>query len=123
MTNDLQDKTVLVTGANRGIGRAIVASAIQRGAKKVYAAVRRLDPDLADRTYLEPLTAEFLEEIIKRERPDAILPTLGGQTGLNLVFELSKAGVLEKYDVELIGASEEAITRNIETLFSLLKRT
>ncbi len=67
------------------------------------------DPDLADRTYLEPLTPEFLEEIIKREKPDAILPTLGGQTGLNLVFELSKRGVLEKYGVELIGASEEVI--------------
>ncbi|MFT7618688.1 MAG: carbamoyl-phosphate synthase large subunit [Planctomycetota bacterium] len=69
------------------------------------------DPDLADRTYLEPLTTEFLEEIIIRERPDAILPTLGGQTGLNLVFELSRAGILEKYDVELIGASEEVIHR------------
>src|ERR1700752_2637471 len=67
------------------------------------------DPELADRTYVEPLTAECLEAIIARERPDAILPTVGGQTALNLAVELANAGVLEKFGVTLIGASIEAI--------------
>jgi carbamoyl-phosphate synthase large subunit len=67
------------------------------------------DPELADRTYVEPLTVEFVEAIIARERPDAILPTVGGQTALNLAVGLSEAGVLEKYGVRLIGASIEAI--------------
>jgi len=69
------------------------------------------DPDLAESTYLEPLTLEYLESIIARERPDAILPTLGGQTGLNLSVALYKAGVLERYGVELIGANVEAIEK------------
>ncbi|MCG2706123.1 MAG: carbamoyl-phosphate synthase large subunit [Candidatus Omnitrophica bacterium] len=69
------------------------------------------DPDMADVTYIEPLTAEVLEEIIKKERPDAILPTLGGQTGLNLAYFLMKEGILKKYGVESIGASVEAISR------------
>src|SRR6201981_4086138 len=67
------------------------------------------DPELADRTYIEPLTREMLEQIIARERPDALLPTVGGQTGLNLAVELAESGVLEKYGVELIGASLRAI--------------
>jgi carbamoyl-phosphate synthase large subunit len=67
------------------------------------------DPELADRTYVEPLTVEFLEAIIARERPDAILPTVGGQTALNLAVDLAAAGVLDKYQVKLIGASIEAI--------------
>ncbi|MGH9383092.1 MAG: carbamoyl-phosphate synthase large subunit [Vicinamibacterales bacterium] len=67
------------------------------------------DPDLADRTYVEPLTAEVLERIIEKERPDAILPTVGGQTALNLAIELEELGVLKKYNVELIGASPAAI--------------
>src|ERR1700680_3863586 len=67
------------------------------------------DPELADRTYVEPLTVEVLTAIIARERPDALLPTVGGQTALNLAIDLAKAGVLEKYGVELIGASIEAI--------------
>src|SRR6187397_721919 len=67
------------------------------------------DPELADRTYVEPLTVETVEQIIARERPDAILPTVGGQTALNLAVDLAKAGVLEKYHVELIGASITAI--------------
>jgi carbamoyl-phosphate synthase large subunit len=67
------------------------------------------DPELADRTYVEPLTVEFVEAIIAKERPDAILPTVGGQTALNLAVELAAAGVLEKYNVQLIGASIEAI--------------
>src|ERR1051326_5382045 len=67
------------------------------------------DPELADRTYVEPLTPEVLAAIIERERPDAILPTVGGQTGLNLAVDLHKEGVLDKYKVELIGASIQAI--------------
>jgi carbamoyl-phosphate synthase large subunit len=67
------------------------------------------DPELADRTYVEPLTVEHLEAIIERERPDAVLPTVGGQTALNLAIDLAKAGVLDKYKVKLIGASIDAI--------------
>ncbi|MCH7783726.1 carbamoyl-phosphate synthase subunit L, partial [candidate division KSB1 bacterium] len=67
------------------------------------------DPEFADKTYIEPLTYDYLEEIIKRERPDALLPTLGGQTSLNLAVELSDGGVLSKYGVELIGAKVESI--------------
>src|SRR5436190_21340100 len=69
------------------------------------------DPVLADRTYVEPLTATYLEEISRRERPDALLSTVGGQTGLNLSVELAGAGVLEKYGVELIGAKIDAIKK------------
>ena len=67
------------------------------------------DPDRADRTYIEPLTADYIHEVIRRERPDALLPTLGGQTALNLAMELEKSGVLKRYRVELIGAKAEAI--------------
>src|SRR4051812_41912644 len=67
------------------------------------------DPELADRTYVEPLTVDFVAAVIERERPDAILPTVGGQTALNLAVDLASAGVLEKYNVELIGASITAI--------------
>jgi carbamoyl-phosphate synthase large subunit len=67
------------------------------------------DPELADRTYVEPLTPEILAAIIERERPDALLPTVGGQTALNLAMDLAAAGTLEKYHVELIGASINAI--------------
>ena len=69
------------------------------------------DPEFADVTYIEPLTPEILEKIIAREKPDALLPTLGGQTGLNLSLELSRRGILKKYGVQLIGAKEEAIKR------------
>src|SRR5215467_13919851 len=62
------------------------------------------DPEFADATYVEPITTEVLEKVIAKERPDAILPTLGGQTALNAAMELHHAGVLKKYDVELIGA-------------------
>ena len=68
------------------------------------------DPGLADVTYIEPLSVEMVTEIIKKEKPDAILPTLGGQTGLNLAFFLMKQGVLKKYGVESIGASVDAIS-------------
>jgi len=67
------------------------------------------DPEVADRTYIEPLTRESLEQVIARERPDALLPTVGGQTGLNLAVELAEEGVLERFGVELIGASLRAI--------------
>src|ERR1700694_212097 len=67
------------------------------------------DPELAHRTYIEPITKEYLEEIISREKPDALLPTVGGQTALNLAVELAEAGVLERHGVELIGASLRAI--------------
>ena len=67
------------------------------------------DPELAHRTYIEPLSKEYLEEIIIKERPDALLPTVGGQTALNLAVELSESGVLEKHKVEMIGASLRAI--------------
>ena len=69
------------------------------------------DPEMADYTYIEPVTAKTVEKIIERERPDAILPTLGGQTGLNTAIEVAKAGVLEKYNVEMIGASVEVIEK------------
>ncbi len=69
------------------------------------------DPEFADRTYLEPMTAEYLHEIIRRERPDALLPTLGGQTALNLAMEAWHSGVLKRYHVELIGANADAISR------------
>ena len=69
------------------------------------------DPEMADRTYIEPITPEIVEKIIARERPDAILPTLGGQTGLNTAVFLARAGVFEKYGVEVLGASAEAIAR------------
>jgi len=69
------------------------------------------DPDLADRTYVEPLTVAFAEEVIRRERPDALLSTVGGQTGLNLSVDLAEAGVLDKYGVELIGAKIESIKK------------
>ncbi|GIT76604.1 MAG: carbamoyl-phosphate synthase (glutamine-hydrolyzing) [Acidimicrobiaceae bacterium] len=67
------------------------------------------DPDFADATYVEPLRLDVMEAIIARERPDALLPTLGGQTALNLAMELAEAGVLDRYEVELIGADAEAI--------------
>src|SRR3982751_4813804 len=66
-------------------------------------------PELADRTYVEPLTPEVLATIIERERPDALLPTVGGQTALNLAVDLAAAGTLDKYNVALIGASIKAI--------------
>ena len=67
------------------------------------------DPETAERTYIEPITPEIVERIIEKERPDALLPTMGGQTALNIAVELAENGVLDKYGVELIGAKLKAI--------------
>jgi carbamoyl-phosphate synthase large subunit len=69
------------------------------------------DPEMADATYIEPITPEYIEAIIAKERPDAILPTMGGQTALNAAMKLNELGILEKYGVELIGAKPDAIKR------------
>jgi carbamoyl-phosphate synthase large subunit len=69
------------------------------------------DPELADATYIEPITPAYVEAIIQKERPDAILPTVGGQTALNLTMDLHKLGILEKYNVQLIGAQVDAIDK------------
>jgi carbamoyl-phosphate synthase large subunit len=74
------------------------------------------DPGVADRTYIEPITAEAVAKVIARERPDALLPTLGGQTALNVSVELAKEGVLDRYGVEMIGARREVIERAEERL-------
>ncbi len=68
------------------------------------------DPDVADKTYVEPITLNVLEKILKKERPDAILPTMGGQTALNLAIDAEKKGILKKYKIELIGANSKAIS-------------
>ncbi|HET9708879.1 MAG TPA: carbamoyl phosphate synthase large subunit, partial [Gemmatimonadales bacterium] len=68
------------------------------------------DPELADRTYIEPVTPEWVRRVIERERPDALLPTMGGQTALNVAMALAKNGTLAEFGVELIGASARAIT-------------
>ncbi len=67
------------------------------------------DPGVADKTYIEPITLQVLEKIIKKEKPNAILPTMGGQTALNLAMEAEKKGILKKYKIELIGANSKAI--------------
>ncbi|MFH1075319.1 MAG: carbamoyl-phosphate synthase large subunit, partial [Pseudomonadota bacterium] len=69
------------------------------------------DPDMADRTYIEPITPEFVSMVIERERPDALLPTLGGQTGLNTAIKVAEMGVLERFGVEMIGASSKVIKK------------
>src|SRR3569833_2281044 len=69
------------------------------------------DPSLADKTYVEPLTDPFATDVIRRERPEALLSTVGGQTALNLAVELAEAGVLDEYGVELIGAKIDAIKK------------
>jgi len=69
------------------------------------------DPGMAQHTYLEPVTPEILEKIIEKERPDALLPTLGGQTGLNVAAVLAERGVLKQYNVEMIGANYDAIRK------------
>ena len=79
------------------------------------------DPETADRTYIEPVTADVVEKIIEAERPDALLPTLGGQTALNVTVQLAQRGVLDRYHVELIGAKIDAIKRAEDR--ELFKRT
>ena len=74
------------------------------------------DPEFADVTYIEPLTIEMVTKIIEKERPDALLPTLGGQTALNLALDLDAAGILDKYGVEMIGAKPDAIKKGEDRL-------
>ena len=69
------------------------------------------DPNLADATYIEPITPDYVTAVIEKEKPDAILPTVGGQTALNLVMDLHKKGILDDYDVQLIGAQVDAIEK------------
>src|ERR1700740_2758046 len=69
------------------------------------------DPELADATYIEPITPEIVERIIAKERPDALLPTMGGQTALNTAMALARSGALARHGVELIGAKEDAIAK------------
>src|SRR5437868_4219550 len=69
------------------------------------------DPEMADRTYIEPITWEIVAKVIERERPDALLPTLGGQTGLNTAMDLARHGVLDRYGVAMIGANAEVIAK------------
>ena len=69
------------------------------------------DPEMADRTYIEPITPEMVMQIIRRERPDALLPTLGGQTGLNTAIAVADTGILERYGVEMIGANPHVIKK------------
>jgi carbamoyl-phosphate synthase large subunit len=69
------------------------------------------DPEIADATYIEPITTEYIEEIIKKEKPEAILPTMGGQTALNAAMQLHEKGILKKYNVELLGANVESINK------------
>ena len=69
------------------------------------------DPEMADRTYIEPITWQYVQKIIEVERPDALLPTLGGQTGLNVAMDLARRGVLDQLGVELIGAKEHVIAK------------
>src|SRR2546425_3508917 len=69
------------------------------------------DPELADATYIEPITPEIVARIIEKERPDAVLPTMGGQTALNTALALNKMGVLEKFNVKMIGATAHAIDK------------
>ena len=70
---------------------------------------------MANRTYIEPLTPDMVEKVIAKEKPDALLPTMGGQTALNIAVSLAKGGVLDKYDVELIGAKLPAIEKAEES--------
>ena len=76
------------------------------------------DPEFADRTYIEPVTPEVVEKIIERDRPDALLPTMGGQTALNTALALAERGILDKFNVELIGASVNATIKPKTGIFS-----
>jgi len=83
------------------------------------------DPEVADKTYIEPITIEILEKILIKEKPDAILPTMGGQTALNLAIEAEKNGLLKKYKIELIGANlkqfqMQKIEKNLEKICLIL---
>src|SRR6201747_94945 len=91
--------------------RVLMAEGLRVNLGNPHPAHNMPGPEFADATYVEPITAEFVEKVIEKERPDALLATLGGQTALNTAMDLDRLGVLEKYGVELIGASIEAINR------------
>src|ERR1043166_7938930 len=90
-------------------GKALRAEGLEVVLVNSNPATIMTDPEMADQTYVEPLTPEVVEEIIKKEKPDAVLPTVGGQTALNLAVALHERGILEKYGVKLIGAQIDAI--------------
>ena len=102
-----------------GVGHALMAQAVKTLKAEGYRVVLvnsnpatiMTDPEMADATYIEPITWQVVEKIIAKERPDAILPTMGGQTALNCALDLWRNGVLAKYDVELIGATPHAMPR------------
>ena len=79
------------------------------------------DKEIADKVYMEPITLEFVTRILRKERPDALLPTLGGQTGLNMAMELSKAGILDELGVELLGTKLSAIDQAEDRANSCLR--
>ena len=84
------------------------------------------DPEVADKTYIEPITIKVLEEVIKKEKPDAILPTMGGQTALNLAIKAEEVGLLKKYKIELIGAKSKQLKmlrteKNLEKICLILE--
>src|SRR3954469_2748285 len=123
MPRDLSIKSVLVIGSGPiVIGQACefdysgtqAIKVLKREGIRVslvnsHPATIMTDPEYADRTYIEPLTPEVVELVLERERPDAILPTVGGQTALNLAVELSRRGVLDRLGIRLIGASRRAV--------------
>ena len=106
-------RVAVVTGGTRGIGAAISTALKEEGYKVILInsnpATIMTDPQLSDKTYIEPITKEYVEAIIKKEKPHAILPTVGGQTALNIAMELYDNGILKKYNVELIWANKHAI--------------
>src|SRR5579864_5876371 len=108
-------KSILIIGA----GPIVIAQACKALREEGYRIVLvnsnpatiMTDPGLADATYIEPITPQMVERIIVKERPDALLPTMGGQTALNTAMALARSGALQRYGVELIGAREEAIAK------------
>src|SRR5713101_339005 len=91
--------------------RVLAAEGIRVSLVNSNPATIMTDPEFADATYVEPITAEVVEAVIAKERPDALLPTLGGQTALNVAVELHDSGALDRYGVELIGAKIDAIRK------------
>src|SRR5207253_199584 len=94
-----------------GIASIACASARTSSARSTTRRTSLPDPERADRTYIEPITVEAAERILAAERPDAVLPTMGGQTALNLAVQLARQGILAKYGTQLIGAQLDAIEK------------